>query len=433
MLRELERPDTAIEAHRVLVSTGYWAPHTNPHPARLGLDLRDHEAPRPALPNHPRRDLTHLDAFAIDNATTDDPDDAISHYGDRVWVHIADVASVVKPGGEVDQAARRRATSLYLREATINMLPSSHVEVLGLGLQARSPALSVGFRLTDDGRVEDPVVVPSWVRVTRHTYAEVDDLRTAPAFKALGVLAQRYDARRVEAGAAMLTFPDATITVPPSGRVTVEGRARSWSSKLVASFMTMAGEAVAAFALERGIPMPYVCHEAPDATLPADDLASHYAYRRRLKRSLIDTAPAPHAGLGVAAYVRVTSPLRRYLDLVVHQQLRAWLTDRPLRSADELAEVISLIEPTSRAAQQAQRLTDRHWTLVYLKQQGSWQGEAIVMGYGYRQVIVSIPAQGMEARIPTTANLDLNQVIQLKVRSVDLAASEVGFQVLRSC
>ena len=68
-------------------------------------------------------DLTHLPAFAIDNAWTTDPDDALSLEGtNRLWVHVADVAALVLPDTPTDIEARNRVASLYLPEMTVPML-----------------------------------------------------------------------------------------------------------------------------------------------------------------------------------------------------------------------------------------------------------------------------------------------------------------------
>ena len=77
--------------------------------------------------SEPRRDLTHLPAFAIDDEENQDPDDAVSLDGERLWVHVADVAALVAPDSEADLEARGRGANLYLPERIVNMLPlASH-------------------------------------------------------------------------------------------------------------------------------------------------------------------------------------------------------------------------------------------------------------------------------------------------------------------
>ena len=122
----LDRPN------RFLVRCGYWPEHHNPWPMRAGARLESIEIGVPELPDEPRSDLTHLEAWAIDDAGNQDPDDAISIDGDRLWVHVADVAALVRPDGHIDQAARERSANLYLPERIHTMLPEALTDRLGL-------------------------------------------------------------------------------------------------------------------------------------------------------------------------------------------------------------------------------------------------------------------------------------------------------------
>ena len=118
----------------------------NPWPHRSGLSLDEVQLGVPDLPDEQRLDLTGLESWAIDDEGNQDPDDAISLDGDYLWVHVADVAALVRPDGHIDQAARERGSNLYLPEGVHNMLPATITEQLGLGLAEHSPALSIGFR-----------------------------------------------------------------------------------------------------------------------------------------------------------------------------------------------------------------------------------------------------------------------------------------------
>jgi exoribonuclease II len=108
----------------------------------------DPELPVPALPEEERLDLTGLPAYAIDDQGNQDPDDALSLDGDRLWVHVADVAALVHPAGEIEREARARGSNLYAPEGIVNMLPAAITEGLGLGLHEVSPALSIALRST---------------------------------------------------------------------------------------------------------------------------------------------------------------------------------------------------------------------------------------------------------------------------------------------
>ncbi len=153
------------------------------------------------------------------------------------------------------------------------------------------------------------------------------------------------DARRqhrVEQGAYVLSQPDVFPSVNAgTGAITFKRHSPAAApGRLVAELMIAANAAAAQFCESRRIPMPFRGQRslrpgppppAPDA--PYDPLRSQEIIRC-LDRTTVDTRPHPHTGLGLDAYVQVTSPVRRYVDLLGHRQLKAALTDAapPYRS-----------------------------------------------------------------------------------------------------
>ncbi|NPA26477.1 MAG: RNB domain-containing ribonuclease, partial [Chloroflexi bacterium] len=197
VLEALGVKQTPVEAHRLLLQWGIWSPRVNPYPARYGIPLHTPEHPLPELPEESRLDLTALPAWAIDDAGSQDPDDALSWDGERIWVHVADVAALVTPDSPADLEARHRGSSVYLPEGVIPMLPDAARERLGLGLQPISPALSFGLRLDGQGQIQDVIIRPTWVKVQRLTYEEAEALLDQdPNLARLWEWARRYAARR---------------------------------------------------------------------------------------------------------------------------------------------------------------------------------------------------------------------------------------------
>jgi exoribonuclease-2 len=128
-------------------------------------------------------------------------------------------------------------------------------------------------------------------------------------------------------------------------------------------------------------------------------------------------------------YVRATSPLRRYLDLVVHQQLRAHLRGAPLLGEQEILERVGAAEAVTGNARQAEFLASKHWTLVYLTQHPDWRGEGIVVDKRDHRGTVLIPALGLEVRLHLEQDTPLNSTVPLILRGINLAELEVHFQV----
>ena len=88
-------------------------------------------------------------------------------------------------------------------------------------------------------------------------------------------------------------------------------------------------------------------------------MAESFAYRRKFKRSGLHLDPDLHAGLGLERYTRATSPLRRYSDLLVHQQIRAFISGNPLISEADMLERMSQAEIGGGNASMAERRSNR--------------------------------------------------------------------------
>jgi exoribonuclease-2 len=428
VLRELGRAENPEVAHALLIDLGFWDHSTNPYPRRLGLATSEITLELPALPEEPRTDLTHLTALAIDDEGNQEPDDALSLERNRLWVHVADVSALVKPGSPLDLEARARGASLYLPEGTAHMLPEGAIHALGLGLAESSPALSIGLDLGETGSIDGVEIVPSWVRVTRLAYGEAEERLDEEPLQSLYCLAQRNEARRLEQGAIPLDLPEVKVQVDGE-RVTILSLPRLKSRDLVTEAMLLAGEAVAAFALERGIPIPFTTQDPPYSDERPGDLAGMYGLRRAFRPSQPSTMPGPHAGLGLALYVQATSPLRRYLDLVAHQQLRAFLRGENLLDMQEIVERVGATAAVTGGVRQAERLARRHWTLVYLAQHPGWRGEGILVDKRGRRGTVLIPELDLDAEVHLRQDLPLNSPVLLALADVKLAELAAHVQV----
>ena len=429
ILKTLNIQENPVNAHRLLVSTGYWTPNENPYPRRQGINESIPDCLVPELPVDKRLDLTHLAAYAIDDEDNEDPDDAISLDGERIWVHVADVAALVTPDSEMDVEARGRGSNLYLPERVIPMLPQPVTDRLGLGLDAESPALSISFKLSDAGEIQDTQLHLTQLKVQRISYAQADLCMTDPPFAELLRLSRVYRERRRAAGAAFIQLPEVKIRVK-QGQVEIHPLPPLESREMVTDLMLMAGEAVAKYCLERDIPVPFATQAPPDEPGSPEGMAAMYAYRRQFKPTQVKTQPELHAGLGIDTYTRATSPLRRYSDLLTHQQLRAHLQGREVMDIHALSERLSLAEMGSMAIRKAERLSNNHWRLIYLRDHPQWQGEAVVVDREGERTTVAIPELGMEARVRIKSAPALNDSVRLKLREVDLPDMACYFRVV---
>ena len=429
ILAALGLEETPEVAHRALLRWGIWSHRFNPFPARAGVSERDPESALPELPAEPRLDLTGLPCYAVDDEGSADPDDAIGIDGDTLWVHVADVAALVDAEHPMEREARARGANLYAPEGVVNMLPAAVTDRLGLGLQSVSPALSFGLRIGASGEIEDLRVEPTLIRAERVSYAAADGRLAEVHFAAINDMARRYRSRRESLGATGLDLPEVSVRVVRE-EIRIRPLERSASRAMVTEAMLMAGEAAARFCREHDIPIPYATQQPPDGADGGEGLAANYARRRTFKPSRLLTEPDAHAGLGLPLYTRATSPLRRYADLLVHQQIRAHLAGRPPLDREQVAERIAESEQGSGAIRRAERLSNQHWKLCFLKENRSWTGEAVVVALEERRVVALIPELALETRLRPKDAVVLDQRLRVAVADVDLPDQTASFRIM---
>lgn len=448
--RELGIKLTPQAVHEALLSSGYWNLALNPWPERNGCIMSEPEAPATLEERKElaidRLDLRALPSYAIDNAWSKDPDDAISVEGENVWIHVADPASIVGPFSRLDTEAMERGSTLYLPEKIIPMLPDSLVQKMGLGLSAESKALSFRITLRGDGKIADISIVPSNVAVQRLTYEQADAmLEDNPVLQKLSKIASVRAELRRRQNAVDIDFPEVAVRVV-DGLPTFLPVPQTRSARIVQELMILAGEAAARWAFEKGIPFPFATQDPPASEElagcgagPTSSLAENYMRRRSMRAALVSSTCSAHAGLGLSFYSQVTSPLRRYQDLLAHYQIHAVLAaankldrnkapsepDR-LISADTMNERLFRYSNQATKNRQAERDSRAHWTLVYLSMNPDWRGEGIVLDASAETGQILIPQFGYEfqTRIPRGIHVDSRVSLALRRVSVpDLFAS----------
>lgn len=160
------------------------------------------------------------------------------------------------------------------------------------------------------------------------------------------------------------------------------------------------------------------------------DLAGMFALRRAMKPGGASGTPGAHAGLGLEIYAQATSPLRRYLDLVVHQQLRVHLRGDEVLGTREVLERIGAYASVVGSVRRTERMARRHWTLVYLAQCAEWRGEGILVEKRRQRGVVVVPDLDLEARLHLRQELALNSPVSLALRGVDLTTLNAHFRVI---
>ncbi len=429
-LHEAKMAETEENAHKILLQTGIWDITRNPFPIRWGLSTKSADQGLAAPVQDEERITVEGRAFAIDNAYSSDPDDAVMFDGKYLWVHIADPASTVLPDSPIDKAARQRGATLYLPEGAARMLCEDSLADYALGLKEESYALSFRLLLDDKAEIQDCSVFKSRVNVVRYTYEEADSLKDSAELKKLFEIAEKNILKRNKSGAVQIDLPEVHISVDSeSKKVTIEEEKHFSSQDMVREMMLLAGEGAAKFAFKNNIPFPYVSQEEPD--IPKDlpsGLAGEFRRVRCMRKRNVGVTPSMHCGLGLNMYSQVTSPLRRYSDLIAHQQLRSFIDKKPLLDKDTMLMRISEGDAGAMAARKAERKSSMHWTLVYLLQNPSWQGRAVLIdknaGKGMQ---FYIPSLDLQFFLNISKDLELNEEIIVGARNIDIAEQKVDF------
>jgi len=433
ILKELKKEQIPENAHRLLLKWKLVEPRWNPFPGRFDLSVKSSDAPLNPLPQEERLDLTHITAYAIDDEGSKDPDDAITWDGEYFWVHIADAAAVIDSGSEADLEARNRGGNLYIPEGTVTMLPPEATEKLALGLQPdKSPAFSFRYRFKDTGEIEQGDIFLSWIKVERLSYEQCDGKMGESPFKEMSEITNRFGQWRASQGALSISLPEVKIRVKEQGKGEVEIKPLPdlASRRMVAEAMMMTGNWAASYCLHKGIPIPYASQPTPDQDPPEGDSVSiQFARRKVMQRSRISLSPSRHSGLGLDVYTRATSPLRRYSDLVVMQQLRKSLLGQEPLSEEEVTRAASLYEAQASSLSGAERQSNMHWKLIYLSEQDHWEGEGIFAERRDRQGVFLIPQLALEVRIPLKEKKDLDSRAILEFQSADLVSNQAVFKL----
>jgi exoribonuclease-2 len=375
-----------------------------------------------------REDLTSI--------STRDYDDGLSmravENGTEVGIHIADAAAVVFPDSPLDNEALERVTSHYLPDTRIPMLPTMISEdVCSLRQGEERLALSLLVRFDSEDQLQDYRFVPSRIRVQRQlTYSEANELvATEEDLGRLYRLCTRLRRQRIKQGALLLPLPELRIWVNSNNDINIGKLDRETPAQLIVSELMILANGLAAKALAaNNVPAIYRSQEKPQENLVGegtDDLYLNYLQRRYLSRAELGVKPKPHNGLGVTAYTNWTSPIRRYMDLVVLRQLKSMVQEKlPVYTLEALEPIVARITIGQSQALQMKREWTRYWILKYLEKEQIKFLDALVLRQGRRTYNLLIPELLLEARMPLEEGRGLNPGDHFRVEVVRVSARE---------
>ena len=402
-----------------------------------------------------RLDIRDLNIFTIDGEDAKDLDDAISierlsNGNFKLGVHIADVTHYVHEKSKLDKEALKRATSVYLVDTVIPMLPKT----LSNGVCSLNPhedklTLSVFMEIDRKGNVKQYDIKETIINSkARMTYTEVSDIlehddeelkakysHVVEEFKIAEVLAKILMERRSRRGAIDFDFPEAKIILTPEGKVSdIKEYERRISNRIIEEFMLITNETVAEHYFWLNIPFVYRIHETPSAEKMQElgKFVSTFGYTikgdleevhpkslqsiisaikgkreeeaistimlRSLKQARYSPECSGHFGLAAQYYSHFTSPIRRYPDLQIHRIMKEHLNNKINKKRQE--QLVNIVDYAStqssereRAADLAERDVKDYYKAVYMEDK---------VGEEFDGVVSSVTSFGMFIELPNT-------------------------------
>lgn len=428
---------------RFLVRLGIWHEDENIdlHRFRTSLEFPDTvvaeaaqllQAPPVFHETPSRKDLTALPLLTIDGQFTLDFDDALSiekendHY--RLGIHIADVGHFIQKGDVLDQEAAVRATSIYMPDRKLPMLPDSLAEDLcSFKAGKLRPAISTLVKLSPSAEVIDFEICPSVIQIDRQlTYYEANQMTDESwEIACLYDIAKKFRQKRLGQGAVHISVPEINIWLDSDRNLSVSKTNRESPGRmLISEIMIMANWLMARFLSAYNLPAVFRSQPDPKERLFKNgegSLFQNWMQRKYLNRFVLSTEPQHHSGLGLDTYVTATSPIRKYFDLVTQRQIRSCFGLEAPYTAEEMQQIIHLLETTMSEASRIQYSRNRYWLLKYLEPKCGQKEAALVLGRRKTCYLILLTEYMLECTLPLSqgVNLKPEDVIQVTLQHVN--------------
>jgi len=399
-----------------------------------------------------RRDMRDVLTFTIDPVDARDFDDALSIREIRkgIWeigVHIADVSHYVTPESSLDEAAYERATSVYLPDRVLPMLPEKiSNELCSLRPHEDKLTFSCVFEMNGKGEVRQ-----TWIGRTvthsnhRFTYEDVQAIIEAneghysKEILLLNEMAQRFRKERFKRGAINFSSQEVRFRLDDQGKpIGIVVKESKESHQLIEEFMLLANRTVAERVAQvnvdkKALPFPYRVHDRPDdeKLLPFVAFARKFGHPfdtktpsaiaasfnsmlaavrgqpeqhvleqlgiRTMAKAAYTTENIGHYGLGFEHYCHFTSPIRRYPDIQVHRILQDVLDGQP-QVIKKLEQQCRHCSERERSAMEAERAANKYKQVEFMRQYIGDEFDAVISGvasFGFWAETVEHKCEGL--------------------------------------
>ena len=450
--------DNDTEMHAILAE--YGLPFKYPEEVTLAGEKLD--ANKAFSDIFPRKDFRKPLTITIDPESAKDFDDALSleKVDERRWevgVHIADVTAYVLPDDEIDREAAKRATSVYLVDRTVPMLPERLCnDLCSLKPGVDRPAYSVIFQLDDEAKVLDYEITRTIIHSDKRlTYEEAQAMidgaeqpETA-AIQTLNNLAKKLRADRMKAGAIAFERSELAFRIDDQGKpLEIYVKHPIPANHLIEEFMLLANRTVAKHIGtlygegKEGPTFVYRVHDTPDPEKLADlaEFVGRIGYKikptgtpdqiarslndllkkvqdkpeaelvetltiRTMAKAIYQTENIGHYGLAFPYYTHFTSPIRRHPDMMVHRLLTHYMNGgKSLKRAD-IEEICKYDSEQERKATEAERTSIKYKQVEFMQNHLGEVFDGVISGVKEFGIFVELIANGVEGLVPIR-NLD---------------------------
>ena len=403
-----------------------------------------------------REDFRQVTTFTIDPKDAKDFDDALSfrrlpngHY--EVGVHIADVTHYVKPNTIIDREAQERATSVYLVDRVVPMLPEHLCNgICSLRPEEEKLAFSCIFELDSNARVIKSHIARTVIRSDRRfAYEEAQEVIEtgkgdfADELLTLNDLAKKLRAQRFETGSVDFDRDEVKFEIDEKGHpIGVYFKEPKEANKLIEEFMLLANRTVAEFIgskekRRKGKSFVYRVHDQPDPTKLTDlaNIARTFGYRlkthgsaheinkslnkmladvkgkgeenflsvlaiRSMAKAIYTTENIGHYGLGFDYYTHFTSPIRRYPDMMVHRLLERYMAGGRSVNREKLEDECNHSSAQEQLAANAERASIKYKQVEYMADHLGEEYEGVISGVTEWGLYVELNDNKCEGLVP---------------------------------